>query len=94
MDAAVTKMKHKEIAKIHGIREPPALAHVGSIDYAKSLPWDWMHLFAENILPNLVSLWTGRFKGLDSGSGNYEFSPEVWTQIGQETADAVKDIPA
>ncbi|KDQ51673.1 hypothetical protein JAAARDRAFT_62365 [Jaapia argillacea MUCL 33604] len=67
---------------------------VGSLDYARSFPWDWMHLFLENNGPNLVDLWTGRFKGLDTGREEYELAPHVWEEVGRETAEAVKDIPS
>jgi hypothetical protein len=53
-----------------------------------------MHLFLENLVPNLVTLWTGRYKGLDTGCEDYEIAAEVWEEIGRETAAAVKDIPA
>ncbi|KAF9230680.1 hypothetical protein BU15DRAFT_68994 [Melanogaster broomeanus] len=32
--------------------------------------------------------------GLDTGNGSYEIMPEVWEEIGMETAAAVKDIPS
>ncbi|KAN0081398.1 hypothetical protein V8E55_009022 [Tylopilus felleus] len=54
-----------------GIRGPAVLRRVGSIDYARSIPWGWMHLFFENVIPTLVDFWTGHFKGLDLGSKNY-----------------------
>jgi len=53
-----------------------------------------MHLFLENIVPTLVNLWTGRFKGLDEGTEEYELAPHIWEEIGEETAATVKDIPA
>jgi hypothetical protein len=53
---------------------------VQSIDYAKCGPWEWFHLLLENIIPNLVNLWTGDFKGLDMGSENYEIAPEIWAE--------------
>ena len=53
-----------------------------------------MHLFLENLTKNLMNLWTGKFKGLDVGSEDYEIAPAVWEEIGRETAAAVKDIPA
>jgi hypothetical protein len=51
-----------------------------------------MHLFCENIIPNLVSLWSGTFKGIDTGNENYEIPRKVWELIGEETERAVKDI--
>ncbi|KAJ7124120.1 hypothetical protein C8R43DRAFT_1147581, partial [Mycena crocata] len=53
-----------------------------------------MHLFFENIIPNLISHWTGKFKGLDTGREDYEIPEDVWEEIWKETADAMKDIPA
>ena len=53
-----------------------------------------MYLFLENILPTLVDHWTGHFKGLDSGQENYEITPHIWSQIGEETVTAIRYIPA
>src|ERR1700722_3485310 len=95
MAAAQTAKKREKIGKYHGIRGEPILGcRVNTIDHANSSPWDCMHLFFENDIPNMVSLWTGRFKGLDSGTEDYEIAPNVWEEIGAETAEAVKDIPA
>lgn len=52
-----------------------------------------MHLIWENLIPNLVSLWTGEFEGLDEGVGEYEFMPGVWKAIGAATATAGSTIP-
>src|SRR5882762_1775119 len=78
----------------HGINGDPALHRVSSVDLVQCYPWDWMHLFLENIVPTLIKLWMGKFKGLDVGSGKYEIAKEVWAEIGCETVDAVKDIPS
>ncbi|KAF8128239.1 hypothetical protein EV363DRAFT_1170722 [Boletus edulis] len=93
-DPTLTKKRLAEIKKETGIRGPACLQRVGSINYAASVPWEWMHLFLENVVPALVDFWTGRFKGLGLGSENYEIAPHVWTQIGEETAGAVPLIPA
>jgi hypothetical protein len=77
-----------------GLREPPLLRRINSLDFARSVPWDFMHLIMENICPLLVDHWTGKFKHLDAGSGDYEITSDVWDQIGVETAEAVKSIPA
>ncbi|KZT21271.1 hypothetical protein NEOLEDRAFT_1223504, partial [Neolentinus lepideus HHB14362 ss-1] len=94
IEEAATKKQKKELICHHVIKKHPVLRCVGSLDHTKCAPWDWMHLFLENNCPNLVKLWTGNFKGLDEGVEEYELSPDDWEQIGQETADAVKDIPA
>lgn len=52
----------EKCAKYHGIKGLPAIRRVGSMDLARSYPWDFMHLLFENIIPNLVALWSGKFK--------------------------------
>jgi len=52
-----------------------------------------MHLIFENVIKNLVLLWTGKFKGLDEGNGSYEFHPKVWEAIGAATAASGSSIP-
>lgn len=94
IEAAPTQNQSDRLAMYHGVNARPAMQRVGSVDLAQSYPWDWMHLFLENVIPALIKLWMGNFKDLDVGSENYEISEEVWEEIGQETADAVKDIPA
>ncbi|KAG2017882.1 hypothetical protein CC2G_007348 [Coprinopsis cinerea AmutBmut pab1-1] len=53
-----------------------------------------MHLVWENLIPNLVLLWTGKFKGLDEGQGGYELGPTVWEAIGAATVKAGDTIPS
>ncbi|KIY61190.1 hypothetical protein CYLTODRAFT_433611 [Cylindrobasidium torrendii FP15055 ss-10] len=53
-----------------------------------------MHLVYENVLKNLVSLWTGNFKDMDTGQGDYEFEPGVWESIGAATAACGAHIPS
>jgi hypothetical protein len=60
---APNKKKKNEIAMRCGIKGMPALSRVGSMDYARGIPWDYMHLLLENVIQNLVKLWMGRYKG-------------------------------
>ena len=55
---------------------------------------DFMHLFWENTLPNLVMLWTGEFKGLDEGRETYTIDSTTWDAIGQATALSGGTIPS
>jgi hypothetical protein len=54
-----------ELGKQYGINNLAILAGLPSIDLVKSFPPDSMHLFWENILPDLVKHWRGRFDTLD-----------------------------
>jgi hypothetical protein len=91
---AVTKSKKEEIAVASGIKGMPVIGRVGSIDFARGVPWDFMHLLFENIVKNLVNLWMGKFKGLDDGIGDYIIPKHIWKQIGEETVATVKNLPA
>ena len=59
-----------------------------------SFPLDFMHLIFENLLKNLVLLWTGNFKDLDEATGDYVLYPQVWEAIGQATAASGSTIPS
>ncbi|KAG1894281.1 uncharacterized protein F5891DRAFT_1131005 [Suillus fuscotomentosus] len=66
LDATVTKGQRERLAKEHGIKGEPSLCRVNSINYANCTPWEWMHLFLKNIIPQLVDLWIGCYKMLDT----------------------------
>ena len=72
----------------------PAIGRVGSLDYGRGVPWDFMHLLFENVVQNLVKLWMGKFKGLNDGSGDFTIPKAIWKKIGDETVAAMKQIPA
>lgn len=50
-----------EGAKKQGIKRVPVLARLRSIDLPRSFPIDAMHLFYENVIPNLFNHFRGRF---------------------------------
>jgi hypothetical protein len=91
---APTKHQKQYPAKESGIKGFPSLQQVGSLDYARSLPWDWIHIFLENVIPTLVSHWSDSFKNLNSGVEDYIIPCTTWEEISEETAHAIKDIPS
>ncbi|KAF9025387.1 hypothetical protein BDP27DRAFT_1158830, partial [Rhodocollybia butyracea] len=90
IERAPTKAAKATIQKSTGIKSLPIFQRVESMHYGRSSPRDWMHLFL-NVIPNLIDLWTGRFKNIH---GDYEIQPAVWEMIGEETASSAKLIPA
>lgn len=84
----------ERLAKQYGIKGIPILSRLSSLSLSKSFPYGFMHLLWENAIKNLVSLWTGEFKGLEVGSGSYEFEKSVWEAIGAATAAAGSTIPS
>ncbi|KAG1906659.1 uncharacterized protein F5891DRAFT_941884 [Suillus fuscotomentosus] len=53
-----------------------------------------MHLIWENIIKNLILLWTGEFKGLDVGLEDYELGESVWNAVCQAGANSGSFIPS
>ncbi|CUA71183.1 Dynein heavy chain, cytoplasmic [Rhizoctonia solani] len=56
-------------------------------------PYDIMHLLFENLVPNMIRHWTGKFKGLDPGSGTYQLPKPQWDTVGRLTKEATKYLP-
>ena len=93
VDCAATNAEAERLSKKYGVKGVPLLSHLSAITFPTSFPYDFMHLIYENLIKNLVLLWTGQFKGLDEGSGEYELNPGVWEAIGAATAASGKTVP-
>ncbi|KAJ7026055.1 hypothetical protein C8F04DRAFT_1298344, partial [Mycena alexandri] len=94
LSLCTTETARDKIQKFHGIKGLPALRRVGSLVYGRSAPWEFLHLFIEGNVLNLIHLWSGRYKGLDTGNEDYEIPDAVWETIWEETAAAVEHLPA
>jgi hypothetical protein len=88
-----TEMQREELAKAYGIKGIPLLSALGSLRFPQSFPYDFMHLIWENLIPNLVLFWSGRFKGMDEGQP-YVLSPHIWQAVGTSSAAATRTIPS
>lgn len=77
--------------RIKGI---PVLSHLPSLFFPTSFPFNFMHLIWENLIPNLVLFWTGKFKKLDEGQESYHLGPGVWEAIGEATKTLGATVPA
>ncbi len=53
-----------------------------------------MHLIFENVFKNLMLLWSGNYKDLDVGDGEYQIHPTVWDAIGAASAASGNTIPS
>ncbi|KAG9093159.1 hypothetical protein FS749_014971, partial [Ceratobasidium sp. UAMH 11750] len=94
LDTALNKTERKKIARDCGINSRSIFARLKSINLAHCAPYDIMHLLFENLVPNLIRHWTGNFKGLDEGTGNYRLSPADWATIGRLSAAATRTVPS
>ena len=77
---------HEWLAKEHGIKGIPVLSSISSIGFPSSFPFNFMHLIWENLIPNLIEFWTGKFKDLDHQGKGYFIKPHIWNKIGAATA--------
>ncbi|KAF7347089.1 hypothetical protein MVEN_01462900 [Mycena venus] len=94
VEAAATTAQADRLAKKYGVKGVPLLSYLPSLSFPQSFGYDFMHLIWENLIKNLVLLWTGEFKGLDDGREDYELSKAVWEAVAAETASASDTIPS
>ncbi|KAG8705736.1 hypothetical protein FRC08_001487 [Ceratobasidium sp. 394] len=94
LEAKTTEVAREEYRKDTGVTGRSILTRLQSIDLPSSAPYDIMHLLFENLVPNMVRHWTGTFKELGAGRGNYELEKGEWERIGQITTQATRTIPA
>ena len=76
------------------IKGVPLLSALSSLSFPTSFPYNFMHLIWANLIPNLVLLWTGKFKDLDHDGQDYVITKTVWEAIGEVTFQAGETIPA
>jgi hypothetical protein len=67
---------------------------LSSLSFPTSFPYDFMHLIWANLIPNLILLWTRKFKDLDHDGQDYVIMQTVWNAIGEATSQAGRTIPA
>ena len=94
IDAAPTNAARTIVAQNCGINARSVFARLKSINLASCAPYDIMHLLFENLFPIMIKHWTGSFKGIDQGNGNYGLLQDDWTEIGRPSAKAAKTIPS
>ena len=59
---ALTNAEAEQLAKEYGVKGVPVLSFVRSVQLPWSFPYNFMHLIFENLVPNLIQLWTNDFK--------------------------------
>lgn len=91
---SATRALEKRLSRQYGIKGTSILTSIQSVLFPSSFPYDFMHLIYENLIPNLVLLWTGEFKGLDEGAEQYRLDSTVWEAIGKATAESGSTIPS
>lgn len=91
---ARTETEAESLAKQYGIKGIPALSTLSSLTFPDSFPYDFMHLIWENVMKNLMLLWSGDYKGLDTGRESYSFPTALWEAIGLASAESGSTVPS
>ena len=94
VQSASTRNDFDRLSTQFGIKGLPLLSALSSLSFPTSFPYDFMHLIWANLIPNLILLWTGKFKDLDHDGQDYVIMPTVWNAIGEATFQAGGTIPA
>ena len=94
VQSAPTNAASEDLAKLCGIKGVAALTVLSSLSFPASFPYDFMHLIYENLLKNLMLLWSGNYKDIGNGSETYVFQQTVWEAIGAATAQSGSSIPS
>jgi len=94
VEMASNNATRERLGKQHGIKGTPILSCLSSISFPSSFPFDFMHLIWENLIPNLVLFWTGKFKDLDHQGKDYVIELRIWDEVGAATAACSATIPA
>ncbi|KAF8666953.1 Transposase family tnp2 [Rhizoctonia solani] len=76
-----------------GIKGVTLLARLPSISIPGSFPVDFMHMVWQNLLPQLIDLWTGNFNNLDSGLEDYMLKPTVLSALNAALKPSRKTMP-
>lgn len=79
-----------------GIKGLSALIRVPGLDFPKSFPHDFMHAMFENVITNLIDIWTRTGDWADFGTDNdpYLLEPEAWREIGLSCAASGNTVPS
>lgn len=94
VDSTLTTTDYDNFSTLYGIKGTPLLSALSSLSFPTSFPYDFMHLIWANLIPNLIRLWTGKFKDLDHAGQDYVIVKTVWEAIGEATFQAGGTIPA
>ncbi|CUA72704.1 Type III restriction-modification system EcoP15I enzyme mod [Rhizoctonia solani] len=94
IESARTKTARGKLATKYGLNARSIFTQLRSIDLATCAPYDAMHLLFENLVPNMIKHWTGQFKGLGQGTGNYEIDPREWAGVGLKTVGIRRTVPS
>ncbi|KAF8741328.1 Transposase family tnp2, partial [Rhizoctonia solani] len=90
---AKNEAERKQLATESGIKGVTLFARVPSISIPRSFPVDLMHMIWQNLIPQLVELWTGDFNDLDNGLEGYQIDQDVWDALCEACIPSRRTMP-
>lgn len=84
----------ERLSKDFGINGESVLNSIPGFNRILGYPHEYMHLLFENIIPMLICLWKGDYRGVDNSEQPYVISPENWEIIGRLTAESNRSMPS
>ena len=90
---ALTNAEAEQLAKEYGVKGVPVLSFIQSVQFPWSFPYNLMHLIFENLVPNLIQLWTNDFKDLGTADDPFVIRPNIWQEVGEATVSSSPTIP-
>ncbi|TFK95264.1 hypothetical protein BDV98DRAFT_644656, partial [Pterulicium gracile] len=94
IEKTAAKTAAKELCCEYRTNSLSIVFYCPSIRFPTSFPYNSMHLFWENLFPNLISIWTSDFKGFDKSDKGFYLSDAVWKAVGTAGVDACKTMPS
>ncbi|KAF8753706.1 Transposase family tnp2, partial [Rhizoctonia solani] len=91
---AKNKAEQKRLATESGIKGVTLLACVPSVSIPCSLPVDLMHMIWQNLIPQLIKLWTGDFNDMDAGLEDYHLRLNAWNAVCDACIPSKRTIPS
>ncbi|RDX41077.1 hypothetical protein OH76DRAFT_1301486, partial [Lentinus brumalis] len=94
VDNARNDAEADRLSKKSGIKGTALLSSLSSLSFPTSFPFGFMHQIWENLIPNLVDLWTDNFKELDLSDAPFRIPPDAWEAIGADCSASGNTIPS
>lgn len=91
---ATTDHARNKLASKSGVKGVTLLACLSSVSIPISFPVDLMHMIWQNLIPQLINLWTKESTELDDGLEDYCIDSNVWDVIGKACQSSGDILPS
>ncbi|KAI5845146.1 hypothetical protein DFP73DRAFT_477096, partial [Morchella snyderi] len=82
-----------DLSSKYGVKGLSILSQLTSIDFPRSFPPDSMHLWFENVIPDLVKHWRGKYRVIIETDDEYNIPLHEWETMSKEIACSASSFP-